>query len=270
MNKLEAAVEVVYLIKKTNPIDSVIIVVDRQGNVLAHSGSEFMSADNKKSLPKQSAAYQCMEKRETLAYTLPKHVLGVKIKAKATPIFDNEGEAIGAMVISENADKQERLHNAAQTVAATSDEMAVATQELGNSSIKVAEEIDKIKQGGEQVLAKLDQTEDILKFVIDVATNSNLLGLNAAIEAARAGEQGRGFAVVADEIRKMAANSAASVNKIKKILRDIHNDTTLVIKSIVSTAEHTSHQASATEELAATMQVLATTASDIEEISKDI
>jgi len=74
------------------------------------------------------------------------------------------------------------------------------------------------------VLSKKSRKQKILRFVSEVAANSNLLGLNAAIEAARAGEHGRGFAVVAEEIRKMADNSASSVKEIREILRNIQKD----------------------------------------------
>lgn len=71
-------------------------------------------------------------------------------------------------------------------------------------------------------LAHLTQrVDEIIASVSEIATQSNLLALNASIEAARAGVHGRGFAVVADEVRSLSQQSTQSAQQVRAILVEI-------------------------------------------------
>lgn len=71
--------------------------------------------------------------------------------------------------------------------------------------------MDKIHQTSQQVVG-------IIQTIEDIASQTNLLSLNASIEAARAGEAGKGFAVVADEIGKLALESSQAANTTKELI----------------------------------------------------
>lgn len=81
------------------------------------------------------------------------------------------------------------------------------------------QEMEELARAMERITVSSQEVQNIIGEIEDIASQTNLLSLNASIEAARAGEAGRGFAVVADQIGKLAASSGESAVRTRELIQ---------------------------------------------------
>lgn len=103
----------------------------------------------------------------------------------------------------------------------------------------------------------------IITAINDIASQTNLLSLNASIEAARAGEAGRGFAVVAGEIRKLADAAAQSSNQIAEIIETIQSQTKQAVESMARGADQVSHGVERSQQASASFGMIEVAITDV-------
>ncbi len=128
-------------------------------------------------------------------------------------------------VTRDSAEAARYSRDGAKTVRETINGMEAIRSKVGLSARKV-----------EEMGTRSEEIGAIVETIEDIASQTNLLALNAAIEAARAGEQGKGFAVVADEVRKLAERSSLATKEIAGLIKGIQKTVSEAVSAMKESA----------------------------------
>lgn len=213
------------------------------------------------------------------------------ISLLCSPIFDRQGEYVGAMatwqVITEQALIRRQVGNLAEvgnTVATNVNEMITAMDEISLSIGRTAElasdtdnQARTASESTTQLTACSAEIEGIVTVIRELAEQTNLLALNATIEAARAGEAGRSFAVVASEVKSLATETrdatetiAERVQRIRTNIDSVVAATEGITSSVAEVSQNSNTVAAAVEEQTAIINGMKSTAEKLVHLSDDL
>lgn len=124
------------------------------------------------------------------------------------------------------------LMESTEEMKAVNQQMDETLDELVSMNKRTTESINEVNEQTNVTNRSAMEIRSAVELIAAIASQTNLLSLNASIEAARAGEQGKGFAVVADEVRDLADQSKASAEKINGIVEQLIHNSNMSVKTM--------------------------------------
>lgn len=221
---------------------------------------------------KGGAADGVIQSKKPFAMELPASMYGIPLKVSCFPIFDDEepGKVVGTYGLALTRDVAVEMRETVSNFRVGLNEVAQATDQTASAATQISTNYVSLRDDILKIGDLSREINSILDAIGAIASQTKMLGLNAAIEAARAGEAGRGFGVVAEEIRKLSDDSKRTADQIRTLTKTIENKIGTTISNANVALQASEEQAAATEEITARLEELASVSEVLENISKNL
>lgn len=172
----------------------------------------------------------------------------VWLEASYNPILDNDGQVVKVVKIAQDITRlmqqqqhEEEMVRNAHHLSLDTDRQAAQGAIIVQQAVKGMQQVEAAARETSDVVTELgkysQQIGTIVEAIRKIASQTNLLAINASIEAAHAGEHGRGFAVVANEVRTLAEQSRKAATEIERMTKSIQQGVAAAIAGMATCVE---------------------------------
>ncbi len=264
--------------KTISAVASATLRVKETSDQLANASNQSSQATNQISTTIQQVATGTTQQAEAVNRTASSiEQMGRAIDGVARGAQDQANATTKAFSMTNKLSEAiEQVTGNIDQVVADSNEAAEAARRgyqtvnltlSGMQSIKKA--VDNSSRIVQDMGSRSDQIGAIVTTIEDIASQTNLLALNAAIEAARAGEAGKGFAVVADEVRKLAERSSTSTKEIAGLISHIQQSVAEAVEAMNSGSKEVDAGVNLANQSGDALQNILTSSENVNRQAKD-
>ncbi|WP_044915305.1 methyl-accepting chemotaxis protein [Butyrivibrio sp. WCE2006] len=242
----------------SDKLGEVIRTTVDMSNELKRSGTDLSDSASQAS----QASNQVSEAIDEISKGAVSQAENVETAAGNTQEIGNNIE-----IVTDNVDQ---LHSYAKEMKQSCEAAMDALNRLIAQSTEVQ---SSVKEIGQTIDSTNESAKEISKFseaITNIASQTNLLSLNASIEAARAGDAGKGFAVVATEIGQLAIQSSESADEIKKIVDKLVSDSEASVEVMQKLNSNFEVQGQQLDDTKSNMQNMAENVDNVSESAENI